>query len=160
MKFISHRGNLLSGQTYPKENTVQAVEEAISLDYDVEIDVWRTEDGWFLGHNKPENKVSIFFLIRNCCRLWMHCKNKEAFSILKWFGGFMHEDEPQVFSRTLLKTFKWNHSSNHEFDSKTICVMPELEGLRPVDYSFAYGVCSDDIANIEYEFTKYQTSGS
>jgi len=148
------------GQRNPKENTVQAVEEAISLGYEVEIDVWKTNDGWFLGHDCPENKVSLFFLIINCRKLWFHCKNGAAFNILKWLGGFMHDSEPQVEAHTVFNKFSWNHSSNHYYDSKTVCVMPELHSLEPQDYSAAYGVCSDDIVNIEYEFKKYQASCS
>lgn len=150
----------MDGQRNPKENTVQAVKEAISLGYEVEIDVWKTNDGWFLGHDGPENKVSLFFLILNCRKLWLHCKNSSSFNILKWFGGFMHDSEPQVEVNTILNRFEWNHSSNHHYDNKTVCVIPELHGLKPEDYIRAYGVCSDSIVNIEYEFKKYQASRS
>jgi hypothetical protein len=160
VKFISHRGNLLAGQESPKENTVQAIDECICLGYEVEIDVWRTDEGWFLGHDRPENKVSLFYLILNCRRLWFHCKNSAAFNVLKWFGGFMHDSEPKAISLTIFNRLIWNHSSNHIYNDKTVCVMPELHNLKPSHYSAAYGVCSDDIVNIEYEFKKYQASRS
>ena len=29
------------------------------MGYDVEIDVWLTEEGWFLGHDKPQYEIEI-----------------------------------------------------------------------------------------------------
>jgi glycerophosphoryl diester phosphodiesterase len=158
MRLISHRGNLLSGQTYPKENTIQAIEEAICLGYDVEIDVWREKDGWFLGHDLPLNRVSLLFLIKRCRRLWFHCKNKAAHDVLKWFGGFMHEDEPYAKVKTLFSEYKWNHSSNHDFHGNSVCVMPELCNLTTENYREASAVCSDDIVTIDYELKKLKAA--
>ena len=154
MRLISHRGNLFAGQTAPKENTEQAVYEALSLGFEVEVDLWKVNSNYYLGHDYPQNQVSFWFLVKNSRKLWFHCKNKAAFRIFRYFGGFMHESEPFVESKTIFSKWRWNHSSNHNFDNRSVCVMPELHNLSIEDYRTAGAVCSDDIANIECQILK------
>ena len=83
MILISHRGNLNRKQEN-WENDPSYILEALKEGYDVEIDVWHLEDYpdlfndsiFFLGHDKPQYRVSIDFLMQD--RLWIHCKNIEA----------------------------------------------------------------------------------
>ena len=56
MILISHRGNI-DGVKPTKENSPEYILEAISLGYDVEIDVWKVDGKWFLGHDEPEYAI-------------------------------------------------------------------------------------------------------
>ena len=76
MIFISHRGNLY-GSNPKLENTERLIEEALSENYFVEIDVWKLKDSWWLGHDAPENETSEDFIKQP--RLLLHAKNLEAF---------------------------------------------------------------------------------
>jgi hypothetical protein len=50
MILISHRGNI-NGKIVEKENHPDYIDEAINLDYDVEIDIWMIEGILMLGHD-------------------------------------------------------------------------------------------------------------
>ena len=76
MKLISHRGNT-EKKKKKSENTVSYINSALSLGFDVEIDVWFNE-GFYLGHDTPNNKVSISYL--NNSKFWIHAKNGLAFT--------------------------------------------------------------------------------
>ena len=60
MIFISHRGNL-NGKNKKLENKPAYIKDAIKKGFNVEVDVWYTH-GFYLGHDKPEFKVSKQFL--------------------------------------------------------------------------------------------------
>jgi hypothetical protein len=53
MIYISHRGNV-DGKKPHLENKPEYIDEAISLGYDVEIDVWCIDGGLMLGHDEPK----------------------------------------------------------------------------------------------------------
>ena len=48
MKIISHRGNL-KGPDNKNENTQSHIDISLKSSYDVEIDLWKIEDKFFLG---------------------------------------------------------------------------------------------------------------
>ena len=60
MILISHRGNI-NGPNPSMENKPEYVLDAKLKGYDVEIDVWWKEDGFYLGHDEPQYKVSREF---------------------------------------------------------------------------------------------------
>ena len=74
MILIAHRGNF-SGPNPERENTIEYIQEALDLGYEVEIDIWGRSQLW-LGHDKPENPCPISFLMKNRKKLWIHfsCK--------------------------------------------------------------------------------------
>ena len=45
------------------ENTPDYIDEAISLGYDVEIDIWKDEDGFYLGHDEPTYPINLEWLV-------------------------------------------------------------------------------------------------
>ena len=57
MILISHRGNI-NGPKKELENNPIYIQNAIDLGYQVEIDIWKIEDDFFLGHEAPEFQVS------------------------------------------------------------------------------------------------------
>jgi len=82
MKIISHRGNL-KGSDLTTENTPKQIKLAIEKGFDVEIDVRVISNKIYIGHDKPEHKVSYKFISKYSLNLWIHCKNLDAFSFFK-----------------------------------------------------------------------------
>ena len=82
VKFISHRGNL-NGQNKKTENTVKQIDFVLNEDFDCEIDVWLINEKLYLGHDNPENEITLNWLDMYKQSLWIHCKNFEALNFLK-----------------------------------------------------------------------------
>lgn len=140
MKLISHRGNV-EKKKHNLENTFNHIDHALSLGFDVEIDVWY-KNGFYLGHDKLENKVDLSYL--NNSKFWIHAKNGEALhklTILKNFKPniFYHTNEDWVLtSKKIIWTFP-----NKMLFSNSICVLPE-KGYKG-NIKDCYGICSDEI---------------
>ena len=135
MILISHRGNL-NGKT-DRENQPKYIEEAIFHDFDVEVDVWYDGKQFWLGHDKPQYKVSEGFLEHP--NLWCHAKNIDALYVMNTnyhIHCFWHqEDDVTLTSRG----FFWTYPGK-QLTEKSICVLPE----KKLDVEVA-GVCSDFI---------------
>tara|TARA_R110000765_G_scaffold41746_1_gene88730 strand:+ start:261 stop:698 length:438 start_codon:yes stop_codon:yes gene_type:complete len=140
MIIISHRGNL-SGPEPTKENHPEYIDKAISLGFDVEVDVW-WYNGAYLGHDGPEYQISKQWLLARKDHLWIHCKNLEALFILscdlRCFGS---ESDPFCF---MSQGYIWVNDVT--VDPLPNCVVPLL-GLEDIhNYQFtesAYAVCTD-----------------
>lgn len=145
MKLISHRGNT-SGRIPKLENDPDYIKNAIHLGYDVEIDVWYN-DGLWLGHDEPQYKTSIGFLLSNTDKLWIHCKNFEALTYLlkEDLRLFYHEKESYT---TISNKLIWAHDINNVDEN---CIIPllskkDIENWQPTN---VYGVCSDYIGLLD-----------
>ena len=79
MKIISHRGNL-EGRIPEDENNPDYIHEAIESGFDVEIDLWLYENGFYLGHDEPQYQIDLKFLKNE--RLWVHAKSMETAEFL------------------------------------------------------------------------------
>lgn len=139
MILISHRGNI-DGSNPLFENTIQYINKAIELGFNVEIDVWYENNKWFLGHDNPQHEVNFDFLLSD--KLWCHAKNIQALLGLK--NGniqkyFWHEnDKFTLTSNGLIWTYPGN-----VLTSQSICVLPELNNQKEFDE--ITGICSDFI---------------
>ena len=69
MKLIAHRGNI-NGPNPERENSPDYIKEALDKGFDVEIDVWKINGSYFLGHDAPEYRIEFGFLMND--RLWCH----------------------------------------------------------------------------------------
>ena len=92
MILISHRGNI-NGKNSDRENSIEYIEEALDMGYNVEIDVWVIDNKFYLGHDNPLYEVDFLFLINN--KLWCHAKNLEALLKMKNYdiNCFWHEND-------------------------------------------------------------------
>lgn len=79
---ISHRG-IVGGTAEGFENHPDRISE-VAKNFKVEVDVWLTPEGYFLGHDSPQYKVDKLFLFDE--RFLVHCKNLEAFEALYKHG--------------------------------------------------------------------------
>lgn len=87
MKIISHRGNLHGPNTAKfGENHPDSIMYVLyNTNFDIEIDVWRIDKGYWLGHDSPEYYIGSRFGSWNLMqeifkngRCWLHTKNPAA----------------------------------------------------------------------------------
>jgi len=137
MIFISHRGNL-SGKNKKFENKPAYIHNAIKKGFNVEIDVWY-KDGFYLGHDKPEFKVSTKFLENK--KLWCHAKNLKALEQLQKINTkyFWHQEDDYTLTSN---GYIWTYPGKI-LSKKSICVLPELKKNK-LSKSIS-GICSDFI---------------
>ena len=76
---IAHRG-LINGPDKNLENNPMQIKLALSLGYDVEIDLNVIDGKLFLGHDTPDYQINESFLIQR--GLWIHAKNTHALRYL------------------------------------------------------------------------------
>jgi hypothetical protein len=138
MKIISHRANL-NGSDLKRENQQWAIDECISLGFDVEIDLWLQDNKLYLGHDKPETNISKYFLFAISDFAWIHAKNFEAVSWLNSnqnynLNWFWHESDKMTLTS---KKIPWCYPNNYIETGVTVVLEQKL---IPVN---VYGVCTD-----------------
>ena len=144
MILISHRGNT-NGRLESLENSPSYVDLAISIGYDVEVDVWYLGGLLYLGHDKPQYVTDIIWFKDRIDKLWIHCKNidsVEYFQKSKYeFNYFWHqEDDITLTSKNVLWTFP-----GKKLTTLSIAVLPET--VDSWDITECLGICSDYIKN-------------
>ena len=143
MILISHRGNI-SGKISNNENQPDYVNNAIQKGYDVEIDVWRIEGDWYLGHDTPQYKVNDSYFFND--KLWIHCKNAYALELftnnnnnnIKYFWHSI--DDYTIVSNGKVWVFP-----GKQLLENSICCLPELGYFG--DLTKCHAVCSDLISS-------------
>lgn len=147
MKVIAHRGNI-DGINLKEENSPNYIEGVISRDFDVEIDLWFIDGGLFLGHDEAVHSINYDFLERYQSKLWIHCKNFEAYRFLKDkdnanLNYFMHDRDPFTITS---QGYYWSFPQFAQFDN-SIAVCPEKFGFTFNDN--IYAICTDNIELIK-----------
>ena len=139
MYFISHRGNI-SGKDKNNENKPEYIENALSLGFDVEVDVRFEKGEFFLGHDFCQFKINKNFLINK--KIWCHAKTYEALHALNEINAhyFWHQEDDYTITS---KGFVWTYPGKKLF-KKSICVLPETANYEKID---CLGICSDNIQN-------------
>lgn len=139
---IAHRGNV-SGPSY-KENQPSYILDAISLGYDVEIDVWKIKDLLWLGHDGPQYLISEDFLINNGSKLWIHCKNLNALHYLnthyRQLNYFWHQEDDHTLTS---QGYIWTYPNKNITNNSIIVLLND----EPIPNNVA-GACSDYIGLI------------
>jgi len=146
MKIIAHRANI-NGPCSKKENKKSSIKDCINLGYDVEIDIRLLDGKLYLGHDIPEVIITKEELREIKNKVWIHCKNLNAFSffskIQEEFNYFWHEEDAYTLTS---KGYIWAYPGE-ELSPECICVMPEINSslnrikdLRNICIS---GICTD-----------------
>ncbi len=145
MIYISHRGNLI-GKNINEENNPIYIQKALNLGYNVEIDLWFTNNKLMLGHDHPQYDLPQELLINPL--IWIHCKNSDCLSYLLQIQNeypnlhfFWHENDKYTLTS---KSIGWAYPGS-PLNKKTICVLPELSSYHKDDLHCCYGICSDKI---------------
>jgi len=163
MIFIAHRGNT-NGPNKEEENKPEYLLKAINNGFYIETDLWFINDELFLGHDKPQYKIEIQFLLEIKSRLFCHCKNIDAlYYIIKYHPEiecFFHDMDECVLTS---KNHIWNYPGS-KLTKRSICVMPEryLEISNKITFGSnmkkyndeinIFGVCSDYVTIIRNMF--------
>lgn len=144
MIIIAHRGNL-DGQNEQLENHPDYIQNAIDNNFQVEIDLRLIDGDLWLGHDEPQYKVSIEWLLQRRNVLWIHPKNFEALAYLiekkDDFKYFWHTCDSYV----LTSNHKiWAHEIDQIVDASN-CIVPLLdkESLIVKFQSNYYAICTD-----------------
>lgn len=143
MIYIAHRGNV-NGPDPDHENTLDHIENAMNYcGFDVEVDIWKIKDKFFLGHDKPQHEIDIDFLEYRKFHLWLHTKNVEAFACLKDdYRCFMHDKDPLTV--VSFDNFVWGFPVEDIRIPDMIFVCPDSKIL----YDNCDGICSDYVSDI------------
>jgi hypothetical protein len=137
MKIISHRGNL-SGPNQQEENKMEYIDNALSLGYDVEIDLWYINDDFYLGHDEPTYKTNMEFISKS--GLWIHAKNLEAlYQLTKTdLHYFWHQNDDFTLTS---KNFIWTYPNKETTNNSVIVTLENnLNKFLNLDI---YGICTD-----------------
>lgn len=144
MRLIAHRGNV-EGPNPSKENHPLYVESAISLGFDVEIDVWWENDHFYLGHDNPTYLLENLSLLSNE-KVWCHAKNLLALDKLLQISNcnyFWHQNDDFALTS---KGFIWTYPGKQLCD-KSVCVINEnlitKNQFKKIRHITVIGVCSD-----------------
>lgn len=137
MKIISHRGNINGPSIF--ENEPSHIQKCLDDGIECEIDVWKIQDTFYLGHDNPEHKIDFSFLTQK--GLWCHAKNLEALSdMLKQnINCFWHQDDDFTLTSS---GYIWTYPNKNVLD-KSIIVDNDPR-WKEKNYQ-CYGVCSDYI---------------
>ena len=149
MILISHRGNI-AGRIPELENQPEYIQDAIALGYDVEIDVRMKEGELYLGHDYPQYRIQLEWLLERRDSLWIHTKDFESLNFLigKDLRIFFHEQERQtIINNTNLI---WSHDLAST-SSRSIIPLLSLEDIIKHNLlcKEVHGVCSDYLHKIE-----------
>jgi hypothetical protein len=141
MKIIAHRGNL-NGPNPHFENNPIYLDIALDANFDIEIDVWKIFDSWYLGHDEPQYLVPFNWFKKRQSLIWIHCKNYESLEYFNQlnnnnFNYFWHETDNFTLTS---KGFVWTYPKIKLMEN-SICVLPEKGYVGKIEK--CYAVCTD-----------------
>ena len=139
MKLISHRGNI-KGSKPKYENNPNYISQALKLGYEVEVDVRLHKGYFYLGHDKPQFKVSKTFLKNK--KIWCHAKDLKAFEKLKEIKSihFWHQKDDYTLTSN---GYFWTYPGK-KISKNSIYVSIGKKKLKNINCA---GICSDYISN-------------
>jgi hypothetical protein len=145
MILISHRGNL-TGKNTDLENNPEYIDTALTLGYDVEIDLWVVDGLLYLGHDEPQYEIELSWILDRINNLWVHCKNINSVLFIKGIDKpinyFWHEEDTLTLTS---HNHLWVYPGKQPIKD-SISVLPEIFND---DVSQCIGICSDYIKNYD-----------
>lgn len=144
MKIISHRG-VLDGPNSLIENQPSQIDYAIDCNFEVEIDLWKINDKFYLGHDGPNLIMPHKWLESRSDKLWIHCKNIAALDFFAKnnlnYNYFFHEKDHVVLTS---KNYLWVFP-NKEYTENSIlvalskkCIVNAINSKK-----LPFGICTD-----------------
>ncbi len=141
MKLIAHRGNW-KGRNSDLENSLVLLDSAVAYGFDVEVDVWKLDDGLFFGHDRPEIPVSAGIIQRLSPHAWFHAKNYLALEYMLGEGHHVFFHDKDAYTVTS-KGFVWAYPGRPLGHQGVACMPEYAPGFKVPEN--AYGVCSDNL---------------
>lgn len=119
---------------------------AISLGYDVEVDLWLMGKNLWFGHDEPQHLVNKSVLLSIQKNAWFHCKNLEALEYMSNLSGdfkyFWHqEDDHTLVSNGLIWTYPGKKTTKYS-------ILVDLDLTSGAKSGSLYGICSDYVGKI------------
>lgn len=151
MILIAHRGNT-HGPKPLLENNPGYIDAAIKMGYDVEIDVRKVEEKYYLGHDFPVwgsqtsfiHPVDVEWLIERKEHLWVHCKNNTALAALHVdLHTFFHDTDDYTLTS---QNYIWAYPGKIVPSNSRAITVAKDKNYPWEEQGFA-GVCSDYIAS-------------
>lgn len=153
MKIISHRGNI-NGVDVNNENKPSYIDIALSLGYDVEIDIWWVDNNLYLGHDNPDTKINFIWLKERKNNLWIHCKNLKA---VEYFSK-INEKSNINFKFFCHQSDKYALISDNHIWLDDLGLLPNDQSIIPLLDKFkidryycsnVYAACVDDVLYLQ-----------
>jgi hypothetical protein len=151
MKLIAHRGNL-DGKHPSKENHPEYIDAAIFAGYDSEIDLRSNGTNLFLGHNGFEYQISTNYLLDRIDKLWVHCKDRQAFDIALQYNlnCFWHSNDDYTLTKA---GYVWAFPGKFSTEYNCVMVLPEtVWSLKEIVNFKTFGICSDIVKKIKESY--------
>ena len=149
MRLIAHRGNV-NGPDPSVENSLEYIDTAINLGYDVEIDLRCESNDFYLGHDESQYHVFMEWLVERKNNLWIHCKDFASLEFLSKcdtdFNYFWHDTDDHTLTSN---GFIWSYPGQPH-SSNSIVVLPENTETFKFSASEydCYGICSDYVGRM------------
>lgn len=142
---ICHRGNVC-GPIKEMENNFGVLIQRAIQGYHAEVDVWYHENNLWLGHDKPEYKITLDWLASSKRRL-IHAKDGKTFEHLLHESGkrgldlhiFYHTEEDYVLTNKGLVICY----PGKPLLEGSLCMMPERASYKTEEMQKCFSVCSD-----------------
>ena len=142
---ICHRGNLY-GPVKELENNFGVLIQRSIQGFHTEVDVWYHENNLWLGHDKPEYKITLDWLASSKRRL-IHAKDGITFAYLLQESGklaldlhvFYHTEEDYVLTNKGLVICY----PGQPLLQGSLCMMPERANYSEADFQTCFSICSD-----------------
>lgn len=111
------------------------------MGYGVEIDIWKKGTNLYLGHDGPDYFVPLEFLKKYSNKLYLHCKNHDAFEYLykENYEVFWHVAEDFCLTS---KGNIWAKPNGCKIKNR---IEVQLRYDKNFDTSDLLGICSDEI---------------
>lgn len=144
-QLICHRGNL-SGPSKDTENNFGVLIQRAIQGHHVEIDVWYHEHTLWLGHDKPDYKITLEWLASYRRRL-IHAKDGKTFEYLLRESGkraldlhiFYHTEEDYVLTNKGLVICY----PGKPLLEGSLCMMPERASYSLGELQKCFSICTD-----------------
>lgn len=150
-RHICHRGNIV-GPYKKLENNFGVLIQREIQGREVEVDVWYRENALWLGHDKPEYKITLEWLA-NSHRRWIHAKDGKTFEYLLQENGKRALDL-HIFYHTLEDYALTNKGVVLCYPGKPLlegscCMMPEQAPYTEAEKQKCFAICSDIMRKID-----------
>jgi len=139
MILIAHRANL-NGPDYSTANTPRQINKVIELGLNCEVDVWKVNDDFFLGHDEPKYKTELEFLKND--KLWCHAKNLEALESMLYNNIHCFWHETDQFTLTS-KGYIWTFPDRPVCAKSIIVKLNRGSDSNSTSEPRCHGICSD-----------------
>lgn len=153
--YVAHRGNIYNKQE-ENENSPEYIQEALSNEFFVEIDVWQRKNKTYLGHDEPQYQINLKDYPWYCnSNIFWHCKDMQTYI---WFLEnadyfcFFYQDSPGIAAinnSSIMRGQQIYWTYKYPISRGILMIDSQIEAIE----NNIAGLCSDEIGLIKQQFT-------